>query len=79
VACQTCHIPIYSKQNPTKVYWDWSTAGQDMNRSKDKYGKSVYDKNKGSFPVLLRLLLHVPGRPESFMRLYRPSGIPIKR
>lgn len=49
VACQTCHIPIYSKSNPTKVYWDWSTAGQDMEKPKDKYGKPVYDKKKGSF------------------------------
>ncbi len=28
VACQTCHIPTYAKVNPTKVDWDWSTAGQ---------------------------------------------------
>ncbi len=26
VACQTCHIPTYAKVNPTKMYWDWSTA-----------------------------------------------------
>jgi octaheme c-type cytochrome (tetrathionate reductase family) len=49
VACQTCHIPIYSKQNPTKVYWDWSTAGKDMKKPNDKYGKPVYAKKKGSF------------------------------
>jgi len=28
VACQTCHIPIYAKVEPTKIYWDWSTAGK---------------------------------------------------
>ncbi len=49
VACQTCHIPIYSKSNPTKVFWDWSTAGQDRAVSKDKYGKPDYAKKKGSF------------------------------
>lgn len=49
VACQTCHIPVYSKSNPTKVFWDWSTAGQDIEKPKDKYGKQVYDKKKGSF------------------------------
>ncbi|MBN2892668.1 MAG: tetrathionate reductase family octaheme c-type cytochrome [Bacteroidales bacterium] len=27
VSCQTCHIPKYAKAAPTKVYWDWSTAG----------------------------------------------------
>jgi len=49
VACQTCHIPVYSKSNPTKVYWDWSTAGQDITKPKDKYGQAVYQKKKGSF------------------------------
>ena len=42
VACQTCHIPVYSKGNPTKVYWDWSTAGQDIEAAKDKYGKPAF-------------------------------------
>ena len=49
VACQTCHIPVYSKSNPTKVFWDWSTAGQDCNIPKDKYGKPTYAKKKGTF------------------------------
>jgi octaheme c-type cytochrome (tetrathionate reductase family) len=49
VACQTCHIPVYSKCRPTKMSWDWSTAGQDRKPQKDKYGKPVYDKKKGSF------------------------------
>ncbi len=49
VACQTCHIPIYSKCRPTKVYWDWSTAGEDRKPKKDKYGKPDYNKKKGSF------------------------------
>jgi Zn finger protein HypA/HybF involved in hydrogenase expression len=49
VACQTCHIPIYSKCRPTKVSWDWSTAGQDRKPKKDKYGKPDYNKKKGSF------------------------------
>ena len=49
VACQTCHIPVYSKGNPTKIFWDWSTAGQDREQTKDKYGKPTYAKKKGSF------------------------------
>lgn len=28
VACQSCHIPVYAKVNPTKLSWDWSTAGK---------------------------------------------------
>ncbi|MGD1984984.1 MAG: Ni/Fe-hydrogenase cytochrome b subunit [Desulfobacterales bacterium] len=49
VACQTCHIPVYSKSNPTKIFWDWSTAGQDCKKPADKYGKPTYAKKKGDF------------------------------
>ena len=49
VACQTCHIPIYAKGRPTKVYWDWSQAGKDIKGGKDKYGMPTYMKKKGSF------------------------------
>ena len=34
VACQTCHIPLYSKDKPTTVYRDWSTAGRTCRSSK---------------------------------------------
>lgn len=27
VSCQTCHIPSFSRQMPTKTNWDWSFAG----------------------------------------------------
>ncbi len=50
IACQTCHIPLYSKCSPTKIYWDWSTAGnQKAQEIKGKDGMPVYMKNKGSF------------------------------
>ena len=44
VACQTCHVPALAVKDPTKVYWDWSTAGQDL--PEDHY---TYLKIKGSF------------------------------
>jgi octaheme c-type cytochrome (tetrathionate reductase family) len=44
VACQTCHIPAMAIKDPTKTYWDWSTAGQDI--PEDHY---TYLKIKGSF------------------------------
>jgi len=44
VACQTCHIPNAALKDPTKMFWDWSTAGQD--RPEDHY---TYLKIKGSF------------------------------
>ncbi|MBU1169961.1 MAG: tetrathionate reductase family octaheme c-type cytochrome [Proteobacteria bacterium] len=28
VACQTCHIPAFAREKPTKVWWDWSKAGE---------------------------------------------------
>ena len=49
VACQTCHIPTFAKDNPTKTWWDWSQAGKDRKTVKDKYGMETYTKKKGEF------------------------------
>jgi octaheme c-type cytochrome (tetrathionate reductase family) len=49
VACQTCHVPAFAKEVPTKTSWDWSTAGQDIKGEKDSYGKPTYMKTKGHF------------------------------
>ncbi len=50
VACQTCHIPTYAKEIPTKMSWDWSTAGEDrVTPEHDALGKSTYNKKKGDF------------------------------
>lgn len=54
IACQTCHIPIYAKANPTKMYWDWSTAGRFDEEGKkisepDAYGGHKYFSIKGTF------------------------------
>ncbi|MCG8476892.1 MAG: tetrathionate reductase family octaheme c-type cytochrome [Cytophagales bacterium] len=53
VACQTCHIPVYAKENATKMYWDWSTAGR-LKEGKpfhleDSMGNHSYMSAKGSF------------------------------
>ena len=49
VACQTCHIPNIALKDPTKVSWDWSTAGQDQPEDHYTYlkikGSFVYEKN----------------------------------
>jgi octaheme c-type cytochrome (tetrathionate reductase family) len=39
VACQTCHIPSAALRRPTKVHWDWSTAGQDLPEDSHEYLK----------------------------------------
>lgn len=50
VACQTCHIPALALEDPTKISWDWSQAGQE-GRVDDHFtylkikGEFVYDKN----------------------------------
>ncbi len=49
VACQTCHIPYFAKGIPTKLEWDWSTAGQDKEGELNEYGLHTYDKKKGDF------------------------------
>ena len=38
-----------AKGLPTKVWWDWSKAGQDRPEAKDKYGLDTYVKIKGEF------------------------------
>lgn len=45
VACQTCHIPSMATKDPTKTYWDWSTAG--LGTEPDDHFK--YLKIKGNF------------------------------
>lgn len=45
VACQTCHIPEYAVREATKMYWDWSEAGQDL----DIDDPHEYLKIKGRF------------------------------
>ncbi len=54
IACETCHIPVYAKVNPTKMYWDWSTAGKrnpdgSFIVKKDSNGYMTYHTKKGSF------------------------------
>jgi octaheme c-type cytochrome (tetrathionate reductase family) len=45
VACQACHVPAYARNLPTKVFWDWSKAG-DPARADDPHH---YLKIKGEF------------------------------
>ena len=50
IACQTCHIPAFSRQMPTKVDWRWGDAGQNIDPIPvDEYGKPLYDPMKGTF------------------------------
>ncbi len=55
IACETCHIPEYARAQPTKEFWDWTTAG-DRNEDgsikiiqDEETGKDIYDSRKGSF------------------------------
>lgn len=49
IACETCHIPTFAREEPTKTWWDWSTAGQDKKGEKDEFGMPLYVKKKGDF------------------------------
>jgi octaheme c-type cytochrome (tetrathionate reductase family) len=53
VACQSCHIPTFARVNPTKMWWDWSKAGQKKDgqpyKEEDAFGKPKYDSKKGEF------------------------------
>ncbi len=53
VACQSCHIPEFARVLPTKMRWDWSTAGRMKDgkpyKEKGPLGFPVYDTQKGDF------------------------------
>ncbi len=49
VACETCHVPEFAIDEPTKVWWDWSKAGEDRSAPKDEFGEETYNKMKGEF------------------------------
>lgn len=61
IACQTCHIPAFSRQQPTKVEWDWSTAGDRrigdngvetgvvVDETGNEHEVHTYDAKKGHF------------------------------
>ncbi len=49
IACETCHIPTFAREEPTKTWWDWSTAGQNKKGEVDEFGMSLYSKKKGDF------------------------------
>ena len=54
IACQTCHIPQFARGGkPTKMVWDWSTAGQLKDGKpftiKDSAGHDAYASIKGTF------------------------------
>ncbi len=49
VACQTCHIPTFAKEIPTKMWWDWSTAGTKAVAQKDENGMPDFMNKKGNF------------------------------
>jgi len=49
IACETCHIPAFAREEPTKTWWDWSTSGKNKDPKPDEYGMPDYDKKKGDF------------------------------
>ncbi|HWI12764.1 MAG TPA: tetrathionate reductase family octaheme c-type cytochrome [Burkholderiales bacterium] len=57
VACQTCHVPAFARGGiPTKMSWDWSTAGKRGPDGKplvrkNAEGHVVYNGIKGDFEM----------------------------
>lgn len=55
IACQTCHIPLFSRGDyATKTWWDWSKAGEMDTDGKpfvqlDAEGREIYNSKKGAF------------------------------
>lgn len=57
LACQSCHIPAFARGGvPTKMAWDWSTAGKKNEagkpfETKDEHGHVIYASKKGDFKL----------------------------
>lgn len=49
LACESCHIPTFAREEPTKTWWDWSKAGEDREAPRDEFGRETYSKKKGAF------------------------------
>lgn len=53
VSCQACHIPVYAKENETKMTWKWSKAGKLKNgqpyEENNAEGNHTYLSEKGEF------------------------------
>lgn len=54
IACQTCHIPAFAREEATRVFWDWSKAGRHHEDGRpvmefDDDGNLVYWGIKGAF------------------------------
>lgn len=53
VACETCHIPIISRDHYSRVWSDFSKAGKMKDgkifKTKDQNGKKRYDSRKGEW------------------------------
>ena len=85
VACQTCHIPKMAVEAPTKMSWDWSTAGRDPAPGDDP---NLYSKKRGTFVLAKdvtpeyywynghadRYLLGDRIDPAAVTRMNRPQG-----
>ncbi len=53
VACQSCHIPTFAREHPTKMWWDWSKAGKLKDgkpyQELGEFDRPVYKSIKGEF------------------------------
>jgi hypothetical protein len=83
VSCQACHIPTYAKVNPTKLRWDWSTAGRLRDgqpyEEKDAQGDDFLVNATGpklNFGATEGL---GPGAPNGFTRVDADHAAQLKR
>ena len=55
LACAACHVPTFARGDfPTKMWWDWSTAGRLDDNGKpihelDEQENEIYNSKKGHF------------------------------
>ncbi len=73
VACQTCHIPFFAKEIPTKTWWDWSTSGdRERKNIKDRFGKDTYVLKKGDMKydkmIVPEYAWYLDGKNQAYVR-----------
>jgi len=49
LACESCHVPTFAREEATKTWWDWSKAGEDRDTETDAQGREIYNRKKGAF------------------------------
>jgi hypothetical protein len=77
VACQTCHIPEFAVETGTKMWWDWSKAGNDGDPHEvaERLAAAAREDPAGLPPEVRRLVLAVGRDPDVYPHYDKKKGL----